>query len=102
MQMGQIEVKELADGCCSHTDNMEGRCHKSATTEKQTKKDECPISTTENSCVCICFFQYAAPEQVFLTFNLQENRIASNYNLSPDPHLTDPLVAAPWQPPDIS
>lgn len=63
--------------------------------------DEEKCAMQDATCVCICCFQYAAPDQVAakLQFGLagSNNHLAGYLQL----HWKDPHLTAPWQPPDV-
>jgi hypothetical protein len=61
--------------------------------------EKCPVQHA--TCVCICCFQYAAPDQV--AAKLQFGLAGNNNNLAGylQQHWKDPHLTAPWQPPDL-
>ena len=96
------------EDCCMKNGNMEGVCHKPPTDKQQSKKEgcstdeDCSQPKTETTCICICCFQFFAPEQNFVRF---DNKLFSHPTIHTgliDQDWKDPFLSAPWQPPDIS
>ena len=90
------------DGCCKKNENMEGVCHKPKESPGESKKDHCPQPKNERSCICICCFQYAAPELQLIKFGDSASVFDIAYNLLTHRRWLDPLLAGPWQPPDLA
>lgn len=69
-------------------------CHK----EEAEKK--CGMQS-ESTCICICVFQFAAPGQADtkIQFGINEPEISLSIYLQHN--WKDPLLALPWQPPDV-
>jgi hypothetical protein len=78
----KMEVKEM--GCC----------------KKMKKEMKCMKQETCN--ICICGFQYAAPDQI--GEKIQFGVTINNGELPGylENHWKDAQLAAPWQPPDVS
>jgi hypothetical protein len=94
--------KITEDGCCNKQGNMEGICKKPAHEQENSHQDQCPKPTADRNCICICIFQYIAPDQVLISFEHNASSNLSNYNILRDQHWRDPLLAGPWQPPDMN
>ena len=99
--MESMQVMRASEDCCSKNENMEGVCQKAAVKENS-KNEHCPKSTTETTCICICCFQYAAPEQAIIKFADKEISSASTYNGMLDQRWVNPFLSGPWQPPDFN
>ena len=101
---------------CRKNENRKGSCVKQETacdkqtgcgdgeTNKNTDLDlvgDNACQKTETTCVCICCFQFAAPEQQLPEFQFD---CADNSN-TPFAfivgYIKNPHIGAPWQPPDV-
>lgn len=78
----KMEMKEM--GCC----------------KKMKKETKC--MKQDASCICICGFQYAAPDQIVekMQFGIETNTSELPGYLQQ--HWKDVQLSAPWQPPDVS
>ena len=99
--MATMKVMIGTEDCCSKSGNMEGVCHKPPIEKENKKEQHCPQPKTESTCICICCFQFAAPDQLLVKFDASNPLLLTNYNTIPDQRWIDPFLAGPWQPPDI-
>ena len=96
-----VEVKApVQKPSCHKTDEVpaSSAC---AADESSDNPEEKKCSMQDATCVCICCFQYAAPDQV--AAKLQFGLTGSNNSLAGylQQHWKDPHLTAPWQPPDM-
>ena len=95
------------DGCCKKKEEMKGSCSTSdeqqhcgrPADEENTPADLCPIPA-DQVCVCICCFQFAAPDQVGTKFQFGTTGIQQSLGFYLHQKWKDPMLALPWQPPD--
>ena len=99
--MESMQATSGREDWCLKSENIEGVCHKPAA-EENSKEKHCPKATTETTCICICCFQYAAPEQAIIKFADKEISSPSTYHGMLDQHWVDPFLSGPWQPPDFN
>ena len=106
--MKSMQALTAEGDCCMKNGSMEAACHKPQTKDEDAPKDDCSNDEdgsqprTETTCVCICCFQFAAPEQNFVRF---DNKLFLHLTIHTgliDQNWTDPFLGAPWQPPDVS
>ena len=105
--MESMKAMSTNDECCMERGNMEGVCHKPISNCADTKDDcakdeDCSQARTETTCVCICTFQFVAPEQSLIKFDNNQFSLISIYGGLLDKVWIDPYLSAPWQPPDHS
>lgn len=103
----QVEMKAAVkkDGCCRKKDDRKAVCKpapEKASAKKHCNKDEekkCgkPANT---ACVCICCFQFAAPDQLGSRIQFGVSASAASLNEYMALHWKDPMLSLPWQPPD--
>jgi hypothetical protein len=100
MDMKEAMVMMKKSGCCKKKSQMRG-CHMNDNKKPcDPKQGKC--GKPDASCVCICSFQYIAPDQVSikLQFGIKpDNNERAGYLLQP---WKDPQLLAPWQPPDLT
>ena len=101
---------EKSKGCCKKSDTEEMGCKMPAakdqhsTPEKKSCHNEednkCGMQN-ESACVCVCVFQFAAPDQAAnkLQFGVNDDELSLNIYLQQN--WQDPQLALPWQPPDM-
>lgn len=115
---GCCKKKEQVSACSSEEKVMPEKpsCHKEAAAQSSCSAKKTPEPPSCNhdgdagkcgmqdatTCVCICYFQYAAPDQV--AAKLQFGLAIKNNSLAGylQQHWKDPHLTAPWQPPDAA
>ena len=102
MDMEEMMSITPDEGCCMKKGNMEGICLRPPAEQEKSKNEDCRIPGGEKSCVCICCFQYAAPEQSIIKFSDKEIPLFTTYSGILAQHWADPFLSRPWQPPDFS
>jgi hypothetical protein len=113
MDMKEIVAAMKKSGCCKKEADTKSACDMAEKTVSQKsschkpEKQPCDPDTKkcdmqDATCVCICCFQYAAPDQV--AARLQFGLAIKNSDLAGflQQHWKDPHLRAPWQPPDVS
>jgi len=101
MRMEEMKKMSIAKTCCEKRGNMEGTCHK-GDKEQHSTKHRGGCEKPESSCICVCCFQYTAPEHTQIIFDCAKFSFAIKYNIPPQPHWLDPYISAQWQPPDFA
>jgi hypothetical protein len=107
----KMEMKEVAsvkkDGCCRKSGNPKGICKMSeekagANEQKTCHKEERTCSKqTESTCICICCFQFAAPDQFAVRPQFNCDELKQSLAIFLLQNWKDPQLAVPWQPPDV-
>ena len=97
-------------GCCKKSESEKMSCkmpsakHRDAAPKKKSchNKEErkCGMQT-ESTCICICVFQYAAPDQLDNKFQISIIDVEQSLNMYLQQNWKDPQLALPWQPPDM-
>jgi hypothetical protein len=105
MERKEVIAAAKKDGCCKKSDNRKGTCkEEEAPPEKHERschKEERPCSKqTESTCVCVCCFQFAAPDQLTARPQFNCNQIQQSLAIFLLHNWKDPQLAVPWQPPD--
>ena len=105
--MESMQVKTIDGECCMKNGNMEGICRKPQSAQENAKEDpcakdeDCSRPKAETVCICICTFQFVAPEQNFMKFDKQEFSFPTTYARLIAQALTDPFLSGPWRPPNV-
>jgi hypothetical protein len=95
------------DGCCKKKEAMqtcrmedgpEPSCHAPSDNSLPVEK-ECNMQS-ESVCICVCCFQFAAPDQLGTKFQFHTPGIQQSLAVYLHQHWKDPMLALPWQPPD--
>lgn len=119
MEMKQAVASVKKSGCCKKSENRKGSCKMSekpscekpepatqitATAhDNSCHKEERKCSKqTESTCICICCFQFAAPDQLTAKPQFNCNELKQSLAIFLLHNWKDPQLAAPWRPPDIS
>lgn len=106
MEMKEVVASVKKDGCCKKSDERKGTCKKSAETSPEKQEQSCHkeertcSKQTESTCVCICCFQFAAPDQLTARPQFNCNEIQQSLAIFLLQNWKDPQLAVPWQPPD--
>lgn len=96
-------------GCCTkNSEETEDGCQMSAAmqecghaeTPHLPAAEQCSMQS-DAPCVCICFFHYAAPDQVGAKFYFPPVSIEPSLAAYIPQNWKDPMLALPWQPPDL-
>lgn len=95
-------------GCCKKSDSRKGGCKlpekSSGQVEKRSCHDEdeksCAMQN-EPTCICICYFQFAAPDQIGTKLQFGIADIQQLLSIYLQENWKDPQLALPWQPPDM-
>ena len=98
------------DGCCKKSGDSKKTCeppakscHKPAKEEKPCKdgkEKQCGMMN-ESTCICICCFQFAAPDQLGSKFQFGIKDLQQSLAIYLQQTWKDPQLALPWQPPDL-
>jgi hypothetical protein len=98
---GRMKKISTMKRCCEKNGNIEGVCQKAGNDSREDqRKGNC--DKPESTCICICCFQYTAPDQTIINFSNDDFSVSNNYNLPREQHWLDPYISAPWQPPDLA
>lgn len=100
---GECKMEDMqppAEPALQHGPSCHAERNATPPTEKACDDDAGKCEKPDATCVCVCCFQYAAPDQFTakMQFGLGDNKYSLSgfiQNNWKDPHLT-----APWQPPD--
>lgn len=113
MEMKEMMATVKKDGCCKKSDSPKSSCrmeteeqpacHKPVQQEDQScqKEERACGKQAASTCVCICCFQFAAPDPVAAKLRFECNGpelVLNSYLLL---QWKDPQLAIPWQPPDV-
>ena len=118
MDMKEMMVAVKKDGCCRKPDTSKGSCDKaetkpacgeSAEQSKPACKSTIPSNDGErecskqdaSTCVCICCFQFAAPDQLGTKLQFGYSNLKQVLTAYLEQNWKDPQLALPWQPPDL-
>jgi hypothetical protein len=103
------------DGCCRKSESKKGSCGAAAMKEeksscgKQEQSKKCSSDDkgemqcgmqNESTCICICCFQFAAPDQLSNRFQFGYDDLQQSLAVYLQLNWKDPLLSLPWQPPD--
>ena len=69
-------------------------CHK--------EKDKKCGMQAESTCICICVFQFTAPDPIDARIQFGTNDVEASLNIFLQQNWDDPQLALPWQPPDLT
>ena len=102
---GPVEQSASADEHCGSAGkpaSTDEHCGNSEKPDKSCSHEKGNCAKQDATCICICCFQYASPDQLGekLHFGIDIN----TYELAGyvPQNWKDPQLMAPWQPPDIS
>ncbi|HYE56751.1 MAG TPA: hypothetical protein VD996_18015 [Chitinophagaceae bacterium] len=96
MEMKKELAAQNKTGCCKKKQSMESKCKMD---HPPKAKEKCSMQR-ESTCICICCFQFAAPDQFAsrMQFGIDIPQLSlPEYYLQ---HWKNPLLSLPWQPPD--
>lgn len=109
MDRKEMMAAMTEEGCCKKSESMKGSCESaekscSAPAEEKScsseEEKQCGMQT-ESTCICICCFQVAAPDQLGSKLQFGINDSPQSLAFYQQKNWKDPQLALPWQPPDV-
>ncbi len=109
--MDKEEMMAVAqeEGCCNRSDEEESTCEMPDKKQDNTpakeschsEEDQTCGMQSESTCICVCVFQFAAPDQLDTKPQFGINDIEQSLSIYLQQNWKDPQLALPWQPPDM-
>ena len=110
-EMDKEEMMAVAteEGCCNQSDEEKSTCkmpdkkqeHTPAKKSCHNEEDTKCGTQSESTCICICVFQFAAPDQLDAKLQFGINNVEQSLSIYLQQNWKDPQLALPWQPPDV-